>query len=58
MEQVFTAAARWKASQEADKWLAQQRGLRIVGRTEMTVGSGGLSLAGADKWIVTIHYEL
>jgi hypothetical protein len=57
MKQVFTATTREEANREADKWWAQQSGLRIVHRTEITVGWGGPSLADADKWIVTIHYE-
>jgi hypothetical protein len=56
MEEIFMASTREEANQEADKWWAEQMGLRLVQRTEVAVGQGP-SLDEADHWRVTIHYE-
>jgi hypothetical protein len=56
MQKVFTAATRDAANLEADQWWGQQQGLRQVHRTQVAVGWGP-SLADADQWRVTIHYE-
>jgi hypothetical protein len=56
MEEIFMASTREEANREADKWWAEQKGLRLVQRTEVAVGQGP-SLAEADHWRVTIYYE-
>ena len=54
---LFTATTQEEANREADNWWAQQTGFRLVHRTTVAVGWGP-GQADADRWTVTIHYEI
>jgi hypothetical protein len=55
---VFVGRTLQEANHKAEAWLAQQRGLRIVGRLPMGTGFTGPSLKGADQFTVTIRFEI
>ena len=55
-DQVFNAPTQSEANSQADEWWAQQKGLRLIQRTQVAVGFGP-SLAQVDHWAVTIHFE-
>lgn len=56
-EQTFEAKTRAEANRLADDWWMKQKGLRQIHRSQIAVGSRSPSLADAERWAVTIHYE-
>ena len=55
-EQIFSAPALSEANRQADEWWIQQKGLRLIRRTQWAVGADP-SLAQAEQWAVSIHFE-
>ena len=55
-EQIFTALTQSEANRQADEWWVQQKGLRLIQRTQWAVGTGPSS-AQAEQWAVSIHFE-
>jgi hypothetical protein len=55
-EQIFSAPTQSEANRQADERWAQQKGLRLILRTQVAVGAGP-SLAQAEQWAVSIHFE-
>ena len=55
-EQIFTAPTQSEANRQADEWWVQQKGLRLIQRTQWAVGADP-SLAQAEQWAVSIHFE-
>jgi hypothetical protein len=58
MQQVFTAPTLNEASRKADQWWAQQKGYRLIARSQMSAKlSAQSSGQGAFVWTVIIAYE-
>jgi hypothetical protein len=58
MEQVFTAPTLEEANRKANQWWAQQKGCRLMGRSQMSAKlSAQSSGQGASVWTVVIVYE-
>src|SRR5260370_33421012 len=57
MKKEFQSSSREEANKWADEWWAAQRGVRNIQRTEISLGTKGLSIKDAEGWAVTIHYE-
>jgi hypothetical protein len=55
-EQIFTVPTQSEANRQADEWWVQQKGLRLIQRTQWAVGADP-SLAQAEQWAVSIHFE-
>lgn len=55
-QKAFTAPSQAKANRQADDWWKQQRGLRLIQRTQVATGFGP-STTEMDQWTVTIHFE-
>jgi hypothetical protein len=55
-EQIFSAPTLSEANRQAEEWWVQQKGLRLVQRTQWAVGADP-SLAQAEQWAVSIHFE-
>jgi hypothetical protein len=57
MKQVFTDATLHEANREADKWWAQQKGMRLVRRSQVDSGWRTPTTGQDRHWDVTIYYE-
>jgi hypothetical protein len=57
MKKTFSGANLGEANRKADEWWAQQKGVRLVERTNIGLGGTGPSTANRDQWSVTINYE-
>jgi hypothetical protein len=55
-EQIFSAPTQSEANRQAHEWWVQQKGLRLVQRTQWAVGVNP-SLEQAEQWAVSIHFE-
>jgi hypothetical protein len=57
MEQAFTAPTLREAIRKADEWLAQQKGVRQIGRSQMSA-KWSEQVSGQEAiWTVIIAYE-
>jgi hypothetical protein len=58
MEKVFEGSTREEANRKANQWVAGQKGLREIKRTEIAISDEGHPhLLDANRWAVTIHCE-
>jgi hypothetical protein len=57
MEQVFTAPTLEGANHKADQWLAQQKDIRVIGRSQTSARWGSKPSVEGAEWTVTIRYE-
>jgi hypothetical protein len=55
-EQIFSAPTQSEANRQAHEWWVQQKGLRLVQRTQWAVGANP-SLEQAEQWAVSIQFE-
>lgn len=58
MEKVFDGSTKEEAERKANQWLAGQTGLRHIKRTVVALGDDGPSMLDANRWVVTVHYDL
>ena len=57
MEQVFTAPTVEEANRRADQWLAQQKDICLIGRSQTSARWGSTASVKGGDWTVTIRYE-
>jgi hypothetical protein len=58
MQKTFTGSSQQEARAKANDWWVAQNGLRKVSQTEVAIGDEGPSLNLADRWSLTLHYEV
>jgi hypothetical protein len=61
-EKEFTGATLEEANAEANNWLAEQKGVRLIRKREMSSADFGQEMLGVAvaphaKWTVTLRYE-
>jgi hypothetical protein len=57
MEQVFTAPTVEGANHKADQWLAQQKGIWLLSRSQTSARLSSTTSVQGAEWTVTIRYE-
>ena len=57
MQKIFHDWNKDAANRRADEWLARQKGLRQIRRTEEHRGVKGRNAGELDWWVVTIQFE-
>jgi hypothetical protein len=57
MEQVFRAPTVKEANRKADQWLAQQKDIHLIGRSQTSARWGSTPSVEGAEWTVTIRYE-
>jgi hypothetical protein len=57
MEQVFTAPTLEEANHKADEWWAQQKCVRLSGRSQMSAKWASQPSVQGAAWTVVIAYE-
>lgn len=55
-KKTFEAGTLAEANSQADEWWKKRRGLRLIHRSQVTVGWGPF-LSQAERFAVTIHFE-
>jgi hypothetical protein len=58
MEQVFRAPTVKEANRKADQWLAQQKDIYLIGRSQTSARWGSIPSVEGAEWTVRIRYEL
>jgi len=58
MQKTFAGSNQQEARAKANDWWGAQKGLRKLSQTEVAIGDEGPSLNLADRWSVTLHYEV
>ena len=59
VKKEFRGSSRGEAHRKADEWLAKQKGLRNIQKTEAGIGDTETPhLLDVDRWTVTVNYEV
>ncbi len=58
MKKEFHGSSLEEAHRKADEWLAKQKGLRNIQKTNIGIGDADTPhLLNLDRWTVTVNYE-
>jgi hypothetical protein len=59
VKKEFHRSSREEAHRKADEWLAKQKGLQNIQKTNVGIGDAETPhLLDVERWTVTVHYEV